>query len=213
MFLVFDFDGTLADTRVPFQDAFNEAARTLDVQTYRKDDDAYLRTLEASEVLHAHGIDPDQFTHFTGLLKQGMESRRAQICLIAGVADALHALGKLGRPLGLITSNSETLVRSVLAEHVVLFRYLRFDVSIKEKGAVLTQAASECSALGPLHYVGDEIRDFRAAIAANVSFSAVTWGFNTEAALREEGCDTFVRLPIELTCLELQVPLHKLETR
>ena len=199
MFLVFDFDGTLADTRVPFREAFDEAAYTMGVQPYRKEDEAYLRTLEASDVLRAHGIAPDRFADFTGLLKQGMESRRSQIRLVAGMADALDVLGKLGLPLGLITSNSDALVRAVLAEQIGLFRYMKFDVSIKEKGAALTCAASECSPFGRLHYIGDEIRDLRAAVAAQVDFSAVTWGFNTEAALHEEGCKDFIRHPIELT--------------
>ena len=48
----------------------------------------------------------------------------------------------------------------MLPEQIGLFRYLRFDVSMTEKGAVLTSAASECSPFGPLHYIGDEIRDF-----------------------------------------------------
>lgn len=198
LFLVFDFDGTLADTRIAFREAFDEAARIMDVRPFRRDDEDYLRTLEASDVLHAHGIAQEQFADFTHLLKQGMERRHSQIRLIPGIAEALAQLASLDTSLGLITSNSEVLVRAVLEGNSDLFRYMHFDVSMRAKDAALKAAASEGSSFGDLHYVGDEIRDFRAASTANVRFSAVTWGFNTEAALRKEGCQTFIRNPAEL---------------
>lgn len=202
MFLVFDFDGTLADTHTAFREAFDEAARMMRVQLFRMQDEDYLRTLEASDVLRAHGILPGQFADFTGLLKQGMESRRSHIRLVPGVDDALFALEKMKIPLGLITSNSESLVRSVLAEQSELFAYLRFDVSINAKAAVLASAASDHAHFGPLQYVGDEIRDFRAAVAANVAFSAVTWGYNTEDSLRKQGCEKFIRHPNEFARIQ-----------
>ncbi len=204
MFLVFDFDGTLADTRKPFREAFDDAASTMNTRPFRQQDEAYLRTLAASDVLREHGVRPEQFASFTGLLKKSMEARHSQISLFPGIADTLEQLGSLDRPLGLITSNSEFLVRSVLVARTQLFRYLRFDVSIADKGNVLTDAESSCSRFGPLHYIGDEIRDYRAAVEANVEFSAVTWGFNVEAALLKEGCRNFIRQPSELVCIDSQ---------
>lgn len=202
MFLVFDFDGTLADTRIPFREAFHEAASTMNARPFRQQDEAYLQTLAASDVLREHGVRPEQFASFTGLLKKGMESRHSQISLFPGIADALEELGSLDKPIGLITSNSEFLVRSVLVKHIQLFRYLRFDVSMADKGNVLTEAESACSRFGRLHYVGDEIRDYRAAVDADVEFSAVSWGFNSEAALRKEGCCNFIRQPSEFVSID-----------
>ena len=201
MFLVFDFDGTLADTRVAFREAFDEAAGSLGVQRFRVEDEAHLRTLEASEVLRAHGIVPAQFSEFTHLLKQGMEARRSEISLVPGIDDVLRQLARMERDVGLITSNSEALVRSVLAESLDAFRYVRFDVAIRTKHTELEAAASECFSLGQLQYIGDEIRDYQAAVAAKVGFTAVTWGFNTEASLRKEGCNSFVNNPGELLLL------------
>lgn len=198
MFLVFDFDGTLADTRRAFRDSFDEAAKEIGAQSFRVEDEQYLRTLEAAEVLRAHGIEREQFPAFTHRLKEGMEKRHGEISLFPGLGEVLDELVDRGLPIGLITSNSAALVKSVLIFRYAHFTYLRFDVPMSEKDAALMLAASECSSQGSLHYVGDEIRDLRAALKAQVGFTGVTWGFNTEEALRKEGCEDTIHQPTDL---------------
>ena len=198
MLYLFDLDGTLADTREAFQQAFDEAARAINVQSFRRNDEEYLRTLEASDVLRAHGIAAEQFGSFTQFLKEGMAKRESHVQLVSGMGEALDALSGHGIRLGLLTSNAESLARAVLADRISLFTHCQFDVALHAKESALTQAASEGTPRYQLRYFGDEIRDWQAALAADVPFTAMTWGYNTEASLRTEGCTSFVRHPDEL---------------
>jgi len=50
-------------------------------------------------------------------------------------------------------------------------------------------------------YIGDEVRDIKAAKRAAVSVAAVTWGFNTKEALSKHEPDWLISTPDELAKL------------
>jgi len=50
-------------------------------------------------------------------------------------------------------------------------------------------------------YVGDEIRDIRAARKVGIAVAAVTWGFNSQEALAAENPDFLVDSPEKFLAL------------
>ena len=52
--------------------------------------------------------------------------------------------------------------------------------------------------LGDMLYVGDEIRDIKAAKKAGVAMAAVTWGFNSAESLQAESPEHLLSAPHEL---------------
>ncbi len=208
MFIVFDFDGTIADTYPIFREAFNEAAARFDVSPYRVSDEGYIRTLEASEVLRFHGIEPDLMGVFVMLLREGMEKRKEQAKLFSGVSEIISDLLAEGHSLGILSSNSRSLAATSLGDLMDFFVHRQFDVSLRDKaGALATLRDSKAS--DGICSIGDEIRDLLAAEKTQVPFAAVSWGYNTIDALRSYGLKNVLNHPSDIlkfveTCCEQQ---------
>jgi phosphoglycolate phosphatase len=198
LFVAFDFDGTIADTYAIFRQAFNDAAQAMGVQSYRVEDEPHIRSLEAVDVFRLHGIEPPAFAPFVQLLRNGMELRRAQAKMFDGIPEVLNTLLREGIHLGLISSNSRTLVASILGRHFSNFEFQVFDVSLADKVVALKETALRYASAAVMCYVGDEIRDAKAAQAANIPFVSVTWGYNTGTSLRRAGCDMCIDKPGKL---------------
>ena len=208
MFVVFDFDGTLADTYPLFRQSFDEVASQFDVSPYRVADEAYIRTLEASNVLRFHGIAPDLMGVFVMRLREGMEKRKEQARLFPGVSEILRRLVANGHSLGILSSNSYSLAVSSLGGLIDVFAHREFDVSLRDKAGALTKLRDSKASDG-ICSIGDEIRDLLAAETAQVPFAAVSWGYNTIASLCSYGLEKVLDQPSDImkfveTCCEQQ---------
>jgi len=49
-----------------------------------------------------------------------------------------------------------------------------------------------------VYFVGDEVRDIEAGKKAGINTIAVSWGYNTKAALDKEHPDYLIDFPLEL---------------
>lgn len=201
LFLAFDFDGTVADTFSIFKHAFSEAKEILDVHAHLQMDEEHMRSLEASELLRLHGIVPDNFPRCVKYIREGMERRRTEAKTFGGMPEVLDALATEGFRLALISSNSQMLAESVLQQRISVFHHRAFDVSLSGKTSAIREAADEWGSSERMWYIGDEIRDLRAAQAAKIQFAAVTWGYNSEASLAKAGCREFLHQPSDIVKL------------
>ena len=197
MFVVFDFDGTLADTYPIFRKAFDGAAQCFDVSPFRVAEVAYIRTLEASEVLRFHGVETDLMGAFVMRLREGMEKRKEEAKIFAGVPEIVNSLVSKGHALGIISSNSEALAVSSLGGLMDLFVHREFDVSVREKAGALSKLKNSKASEG-ICSIGDEIRDLIAAETAQVPFAAVSWGYNTISSLRSYGLKKVLYDPCDI---------------
>jgi phosphoglycolate phosphatase len=177
--VIFDFDGTLADSFPFFLGAAHQLA---DMYQFRKPEaqelDA-LRGYDARRIVNHLGLPFWKVPRVARRFRQMMAECGAQIPLFDGVEDMLHALSAGGISLGLITSNSHDNVRRVMgARAMSLLTHRECGASFFGKSGRLKRIL-ERSGVCPSEtiYVGDEIRDLDAANAANVKFGAVLWGY------------------------------------
>jgi phosphoglycolate phosphatase len=122
---------------------------------------------------------------------------------VEGVPDAIQQLKREGYTLGVLTSNAEENVRQFLASHKMdVFDFIYSESSILGKKKLLQRMLREKHLdRGHVIYVGDEIRDIDAAKKAGIRVIAVTWGFNTEEALRENSPDYIAKHPQDLCAI------------
>jgi phosphoglycolate phosphatase len=116
-----------------------------------------------------------------------MSDEIATIRLFDGMEAFFQRLKEGGVQLGMVSSNSESNIRTVLgAENARLFRHYECGVSLLGKAAKLRRAArrADCPIDRTL-YVGDEIRDLEAADKAGIPFAGVGWGFATVQAFQK----------------------------
>ncbi len=194
--VIFDFDGTLADTRQVFINAVGAVP-------YKRDEAARLKELDAYEVLRYHGVRPDQVSRFIELLRLEMSSRTSGIQLFPNAFSVLSELVSDGHTLAVATSNSRETMEAVIGERVdKLFSTVCFNTPIAGKEKALKKLVFKSKAApSSVFYVGDELRDFQAANAAGINFIEVSWGFNTADSLQRAGCRTIIDSLSELPAL------------
>lgn len=185
--VIFDFDGTLADSFPWFVEAFDQAAQRFRFQRpdiSRADD---LRDLDARQILVRHRIAPWKIPFVAHFLRQHMAREIHRIRLFPGVGPALQTLADSGLQLALLTSNSYRNVTWVLGAQARCFHELECSVSLFGKTSRLRRllAGSGVPSREAI-YVGDEIRDAEAARHVGVAFGAVSWGYTRLPSLEAQ---------------------------
>lgn len=184
--IVFDFDGTLADSHGFFLDAMDTLAR---IHRFRRIDRSELDTLrnyDARQMMRHVGMPFWKMSCVARDFRKMMAQQRASIALFDGIVPALHQLTQAGLQLAMLTSNSEENVRAILGEKAAaLFHYYECGASIFGKRRKLRRLlAASGMPRDRVLCVGDEIRDIQAAHAERVDFAAVAWGYTAPAALQ-----------------------------
>lgn len=177
--VIFDFDGTLADSFPYFLRTVNVLAETYNFPTINPDDVDQLRGLDARQMMKRANLPvwkiPLIARSFIRLMARDID----QIQLFDGIRSLLQQLADAGVRLAVVSSNSEDNIRKVLGpQSAVLITYYGCGTSLFGKQHKFRKAMS-LSGVTPNETlcVGDEIRDIEAAKEAATAFGAVAWGY------------------------------------
>jgi phosphoglycolate phosphatase len=199
--LIFDFDGTIADTLEETRRIFNRIAPDYGIRQVAADEVAGLRHLSINELLDHLQIPkrrvPSLIARGTGLMRADI----SKLGLIGGIAEVLPILRDKSRSFGILTSNATANVDLFLRNHGLRdhFDFISSTSKLTGKARHL-RAIRKTFSLHPeeMLYIGDEIRDIKAAQKAGIPMAAVTWGFNTRESLAKEAPTHLFNQPSEL---------------
>ncbi len=184
--LVFDFDGTIADTLAETRRIFNRIAPDYGIREVVESELNQLRHLSLKELLDHLDIPkrrvPALIARGTGMMRGNI----TQLQLIEGIAEVLLELRRHVHSFGILTSNTTANVELFLRTHALREQFDFISSTSKLTGkAKHLKAIRKTFSLRPeeLLYVGDELRDVKAAQKAGIPIAAVTWGFNSREAL------------------------------
>ncbi|NQX02709.1 HAD-IA family hydrolase [bacterium] len=184
--LVFDFDGTIADTLGETRLIFNRLAPDYGIRQVAEHELDHLRHLSLKELLEHLKIPkrrvPALITRGTGMMRGNI----AQLQLIDGIAEVLVELRRHVGSFGILTSNTTANVDLFLRTHGLRDQFDFISSTSKLTGkAKHLRAICKTFSLRPeeLLYIGDELRDVKAAQKAGIPIAAVTWGFNSRESL------------------------------
>ncbi|YCM43278.1 HAD-IA family hydrolase [Verrucomicrobiaceae bacterium 227] len=186
--IIFDFDGTLADSLEAARDIYNRLAPDFQLPAIELEDLPAYQHLGLRGLMQTLGIKP---RHVPKLLSQGRLMLREQMADLRPCPDVLTQLPILREnfsKLGILTSNSVENVEIFLRRHGVRHHFDFISTCSKLKGkAKHLRAIARTYSLNPweMIYVGDEVRDIKAAHKAGVHMAGVTWGFNSRQSLAE----------------------------
>ncbi len=186
--IIFDFDGTLADTMPLFLRLFDEAADKYGFKRVDLSRGGELRGMDARQIMAMHDIPKWKVPLIARFMRSRMAERMDEIRLFDGVPEALRALHARGVVLSVVSSNSTGNVKAALGpEHTALFSHFECGASLFGKLPKIRKvlAAAGVAAADTL-LVGDELRDARVAAEADIPFGAVAWGYNDVDALIAE---------------------------
>ena len=186
--IVFDFDGTIADTFSMALSTFNPVARELKIREIAPDDFDMIRSQGSRELMKTFGVSRWRLTRVLLRLRKEMTKAIDQTKVIEGMREALTELQKKGYELGILTSNSVKNVELFLELHDMkhLFNFIYSGKNIfGKKKVMLKMMRREKIDRERIVYVGDETRDVEASHKARIPVIAVTWGLNNRAVLEK----------------------------
>ena len=199
-FLIFDFDGTLADTFDLFLKVFDEAAAVHGFNRFDRENVDYLRTLDAQNILRHHKVPMWKLPMIMRTTRTLMAQRIRGIRLFDEIDHTLTCLHEKGATLALLTSNSRSNVLRVLGSEIAgRFSYLECGASLFGKRSKIKKLLAQSGfTVEESMLIGDEIRDAQAALQTGVAFGAVSWGYSTMSALLNVGAQEYFFDPREL---------------
>jgi phosphoglycolate phosphatase len=195
--VIFDFDGTLADTIKLAVQLYNDHAAHFGAQPIAESELPELRLLISNNgykaALKKKNIRIARLPAMVVTISREMKSHIHEVRPYEGIIVALEELKAKGYRLGVLTSNQEHLVREFLESNA----YPLFDFIVSEKTLfgkdkalkkILKKFALEKN---EVVYVGDETRDTSACKKAGIDVIGVGWGV--------AGIDGFVKaMPTKL---------------
>jgi phosphoglycolate phosphatase len=183
--IIFDFDGTLADSFQTFLGILNQTAEVFRFRPIHLDELDLLRTYDARQLLRHLGVPAWKMPWIARHLLRQMSEGSQGISLFSGVSELLQRLAEQGVALAIVSSNSQdTILRVLGPSNAALLSYCEGGAPLFGKAGRLKRVLRRSGL--PHHQVlcvGDEIRDGEAARKANISFGAVAWGYTQIASL------------------------------
>jgi len=186
--LVFDFDGTIADTLGETRKIFNAIAPEYGIRTVEEHEVPELRHLSLKDILKQLDIPKRRviplISRGTSLMRKNID----RLQLIDGMKEALTELRNHTENFGILTSNTTANVELFLRNHEIreLFDFVSSTSKLTGKARHLRAIRKTFSLKHyEMIYIGDELRDVKAAQKADIPHAAVSWGFNSRESLAD----------------------------
>jgi len=184
--LIFDFDGTLADSAAWFVAKYSELAAELGLRRLTDADVQMLRGRSTREIMAYLQVPVWKLPRIASRFRAQARLEVDRIELFAGVDELLPALVQRGSTLAIVSSNSEDNVRAILGPaNSAWIAAFECSASLLGKARKL-RAVMKRTGIPAQHTlcIGDETRDIEAARSAGADAAAVTWGYANADALQ-----------------------------
>ena len=199
--ILFDFDGTLADSLTALVAITNRLAGEFGYKRVALEELEQVRNLSSRQIIKESGVSIFQIPFLLRRVKAELRQDIEQLNPVVGIKEILVQLNEEGNRLGILTSNSEENVRTFLIKHKMLnlFRFIDSGVTLFGKDKALKRMMIQNKFRAEeLIYVGDETRDIDAAKKIPIQVIAVSWGFNSSEALAQHYPNFLIHHPSEL---------------
>lgn len=198
--VIFDFDGTIADSFHVFIDVAKEL---FDIDEALTDEFLEeLRGLRRDEVMERLDITRLQALWSYREGRRMFTDRMDEVNVFEGMPDVLDAL-QHSYTLGVLTDNDEDVVKDFLASHDLPdFAFVMESSVFQSKTWSLQEVLRrEGVEAEQIVYVGDQITDIESAHRAGCEAIGVDWGYNTGTLLESADPERLASSPEELSSM------------
>ncbi len=199
--ILFDFDGTIADTLEYLFTIGNELAAKFNYRRVERHEIEHHRNLTLRQLMKTLGVSPFNVPAILIQGKRALRARIHEVKIFEGVDNILNGLKERGIRLGVVSTNTRENIEDVLRNHGLkeAVEFICIGSGVLGKAHALRKAVKEHRLdIGCTLFVGDEIRDLEAARRAGIPFAAVGWGYNNSKGLRAHKPDYLADHPHEL---------------
>lgn len=203
--VIFDFDGTLADSGDWFLSIADHLAERFKFQSVAADEVELLRGRSSSEVIRHLGIPRWKLPAIGRYVHALLAQQTDRIALFDGIVPVLRQLAESGVRLALVTSNAERNARAILGpDNAALFERFECGASLFGKAPRYRRVLRKTKiAPSDVLSIGDETRDVAAAKKVGVHSGAVLWGYANRQALTQLQPDFLFERPDDVLSLVL----------
>lgn len=188
--VVFDFDGTLADSARWMRGVIDEMAIKHHFKRVHDDEIELLRGKGTRDILAYLGIEAWRLPFIARDVRRLSLEAAPSLSLFEGIPALLRALHERSVAIAVVTSNAEETVRTVLGPSAALVQHYACGASLFGKARKLAAVARKLGLEGSqVLCLGDETRDIEAAREVGLTAGAVTWGYANETVLRDAAPD------------------------
>lgn len=197
--IIFDFDGTIADSFAIFIEALSVVIRRRPPLT-TNDIDELRKSSSIKEIIKKLGIKPWQMPLVIARGRREISARMERIAPFTGIAQALKEISA-EYTVYIVSTNSEENITGFLEKHGMAdyIHVIHGGISIMRKHKSLKKLLKKENLTESFClYIGDETRDIEAARKTGIKCIAVEWGYSRPDALRRHTPDALVARPEDL---------------
>ncbi len=199
--IIFDFDGTIADTMFLGIEIYNQIAETGKFKMVKQEDVDRLRGKRVKQIMKELNIGVLDLPVLMAKLRSGLKDKITEADIFNNIEKSFINLKNGGYDLGILSSNSVENLEIFLEKNNIrrMFDFVYSEKSVFGKDKALKKILKEENlSLDSTWYVGDEIRDIKACNKVGLQVVSVSWGFNSKDSLLEHN-KNLVENPVALS--------------
>lgn len=199
--IIFDFDGTIADSFKENFGIYNEIAVDFKCKKLTSRQLEEIRNKRPQEMLEQYGVTKMKMPLLLVKGRKRMSKIIHKIKPIKGITKELIALKDEGFKLGILTSNSKKNIKIFLKNNNLeeFFSFIHSSRNFFGKSNSINRVLKKRKiSRNSVIYIGDETRDIEASKKAKISVVAVSWGYNTPKILNSLHPEKLIQTPKEL---------------
>ena len=198
--VIFDFDGTIADTLPLIIEFFNQNAEKFGFKKLGPSEVEGLRNKTVLEIIKEFKISLFRLPFIAKKLRDDLRKKIRDTKLIPEIKEVFFKLKKKGFKIGILSSNSKENIKKFLkANDLLIFEFIYSESNIFGKGNALKSLLKKLKVNSKeVVYIGDEVRDIEACKKNGVKIISVTWGFNKKEVLLKNKPDYLINKPEEI---------------
>ena len=198
--VIFDFDGTIADTFITIVKLFNNRAKEFGIEKLDLSEVENLRNLGIKAIFKKFGIHILKLPRISKIIRNDLKAKTSSINIFPQLKYILLKLKQKKFKLGILSSNSkENIEKFLKVNRLNIFDFIQSEKNLFGKGKALTALLKKYNLKeNEVIYIGDEVRDIDACRENGIKIISVTWGFNKNEILQLNRPDYLVNRPQEI---------------